>query len=571
MIKFLWLYIIFFLVISCATTPDDTSRSAEQEGGVSSLPRPNLEKSNFSPYFSTIDNEILLDIQNGSPDSIQRATNSLRSTYENSSEQAAVLLAISSVIMDYAWPSKHYSSIAISNLPTNVYTSTIESINRGIYEGSFDNADYFSLNLPSLVLFSNVELDSYYDDAKNSLESSLKLDESSVLTLYLIGILEMRMANFEESQKHLEKAMLLDEGNIDIMYAYFDLLIESQMFQDAYIFGQSLMQEYPGDAKILGLTAEAAFETGDFITAESLVAQSLQFEPDNISLLLFRAKVLFELGEYLDVSSLLDVYSRTNVQNKDYLLLRAKLQSTWNKNTTSAIRTIQEALSAYPDDNEILLLAASLASQTGQRISGKSALDFISIVIENDPQNLQAREIFVSESISRQDWEEAYEASTIIILNNQAGLNAALQHVEICIALDLLEEARRTLNIYYSADSSDENLQQWHIRLLIAEGLYADASNLIEQLLQGASGRLKSVLFFERSRLQSADSRILADLRASLTANPRNEFALFGLYTYYFDRFDYSKAQYYLKQVIALNPSNVDAIELNAELDILLQ
>ncbi len=571
MIKSLWLYMIIFLVISCATSPDNSLQGGGGEGVASTLPTPNLAKSNFSPYFSTIDNAILLNIQNGSPDSIQRAISSLRSDYEGSSEQAAVLLAISSAILDYAWPSKNHSPISNYSLPTNVYTSTLESINRGIYEGSFDSEDYFSLTLPSLVLFSNEELTSYYEDAKSSLETSLVLDDSSVLTLYLIGTLEMRMGNYETAQRHPEKAMSLDEGNIDIVYAYFELLINSGAADEAYRFGQGLMQKYPTNSKILGLTAEAAFDIDDFTTAESLIAQSLQFEPDNISLLLFRAKVLFELGDYLDVSSLLDVYSRTNVQNKDYLLLRAKLQSTWNKNTTSAIRTIQDALSSYPDDDEILLLAASLASQTGQRISGKSALDFISAIIENDPQNLQAREILVSESISRKNWNEAYSASTIIMSNERAGLNAALQHVEICIALGFLEEARRTINTYYSADSNDENLQQWYIRLLIAEGLYSDASTLIEQMLQGASGRLKSVLFFERSRLQSSDSRILADLRASLTANPRNEDALFGLYTYYFDRFDYSKAQYYLKQVIALSPSNVDAIELNAELDILLQ
>ena len=63
----------------------------------------------------------------------------------------------------------------------------------------------------------------------------------------------------------------------------------------------------------------------------------------------------------------------------------------------------------------------------------------------------------------------------------------------------------------------------------------------------------------------------LDDLRLSLTANPRNPDALFALYKYYFDKADYRKAQYYLRQVVALNPENSKLTELNAQLDSLIK
>ena len=62
----------------------------------------------------------------------------------------------------------------------------------------------------------------------------------------------------------------------------------------------------------------------------------------------------------------------------------------------------------------------------------------------------------------------------------------------------------------------------------------------------------------------------LADLRSSLIANPRNTDSLFRLYQIYYDKKDYRKAQYYLKQVVALNPNDTDVKNLNEQLNQLI-
>ena len=66
---------------------------------------------------------------------------------------------------------------------------------------------------------------------------------------------------------------------------------------------------------------------------------------------------------------------------------------------------------------------------------------------------------------------------------------------------------------------------------------------------------------------ETSEDKKLSSLRSSLTANPRNEDALFALYELYFKKNDYRKAQYYLKQVIALNPSSQELLELNSNLE----
>ena len=78
---------------------------------------------------------------------------------------------------------------------------------------------------------------------------------------------------------------------------------------------------------------------------------------------------------------------------------------------------------------------------------------------------------------------------------------------------------------------------------------------------------MKSFLYYRKSLLQNTESAALADLRSSLISNPRNSDALFRLYEIYYKKSDLRKAQYYLKQVIALNPNDAKMRTLNEQLE----
>ena len=123
----------------------------------------------------------------------------------------------------------------------------------------------------------------------------------------------------------------------------------------------------------------------------------------------------------------------------------------------------------------------------------------------------------------------------------------------------------------YAEDSANEEVVQTYIDALISVGRGAEASRLIEQLLPSSGAKMKSFLYYERSFLSSGESAVLADLRSSLTANPRNKDALFRLYKIYFNKKEYRKAQYYLKQVVALSPKDESLLVLNQNLDNLLK
>ena len=71
--------------------------------------------------------------------------------------------------------------------------------------------------------------------------------------------------------------------------------------------------------------------------------------------------------------------------------------------------------------------------------------------------------------------------------------------------------------------------------------------------------------------MQRSGDNELADLRASLIANPRNSDALFRMYEIYYSKEDYRKAQYYLRQVVAINPNDSTTRKLNEALTQLIK
>ncbi|MDR0732090.1 MAG: hypothetical protein LBF63_10515, partial [Treponema sp.] len=67
----------------------------------------------------------------------------------------------------------------------------------------------------------------------------------------------------------------------------------------------------------------------------------------------------------------------------------------------------------------------------------------------------------------------------------------------------------------------------------------------------------KSRYYYLRSRIRSNDDQIVADLRASLFADPRNLASMIARFEFYhFRRPEKARAVIYLRQALAQDPSN---------------
>ena len=518
-----------------------------------------------STYFEFSDPAIMENAEIGSPTAIKNVITKLRKANGKYTEEESVLFAVLETVASTVWPSENINFPILDSLPENVYAGIIDYVKKGIFDTNAGNSDFYTLVLPCVIVCTSTQT-AFFPEAEENLLEALDKNDKSVLVHYLLGILYKKLGNQEQSFYHLERAYELDSTCFEINFEYAKALYEKKLFQKAFDIASSLKNPEDLNLELLELCAKSALAINKLDVAESYVGKLLQKEPDNPENILLRAEILFEKGEYLRVSSLLDAYSKTDKTALKYLLLRSRLQNVWNRNTTAAISTISEALTLYPDNHEVLLCAAELISESGSKINGKSAFELIEPLKQIDGENPKLLQIEIDEYIRQKQWKNAYEVSQKLI-QIEPSENRIIKNILICIELGENQQAFFLADELYTNNPTNEEVQITYVKTLVANNKKTEAITLINSLLQKASSKMKSELYYQKSRLESSDDKKLSDLRSSLTANPRNEEALFALYELYFKKNDYRKAQYYLKQVIALNPSNQELLDLNSNLE----
>ena len=522
-------------------------------------------------YFSRIASDVMALAENASPDSIRSAVSLLRKSGEDYTEAEKVLLNVLSGIMKAAWVSERVDWETPPVTEATAYLGAIDSAQKGIYDLSTGNVDFFTLALPSLVVIKADDVSSYAAVAEQALTAALVLRPQSALAHYLIGVLYVKTMRTEKALEHFSSAAKSALSCKEISYAEADCLKRLGRMQEAQTIALSLLRLYPADIAVLKLCAETAFALNDFSAAEEYVGRVLQQEPNDLDYVLFRARILAGKGDYIRAASLLDVYARQDTSSLAYLLLRARLQYEWSKNLAAASETIERALSRYPDDLDVLLFAARLASSTAAPLAGVSAEEFAKRALAIDPANTEAKRYEIDGMMQSGKWKSAYDSSKALIASGSALRSDIFVHIRICLELGRNDEAWNLISPLYAEHPDDDDILQSYIVVLSKTGRSTQALSLINSRLPAASSRMKSFLYYRRSFLDASQEDSLADLRSSLIANPRNTDALFRLYEIYYERRDYRKAQYYLKQVVALEPNNAEMRKLNEELGKLIK
>lgn len=550
--------------VSCGSTPT-VEVPIEEPTVATPLFVPEIENQGF---FAFSDKSIMKDMEIGSPAAIRRAAAKVRNP---STQPEKVILAVASSLMTIVWPSEQNSIAMPSDIAANAYTGAIESAKMGIYDVNTGNTDFFTMVLPSLVLLTSYNQTDYYSQALTTLLEALEMRPDSVLVQYLLGTLYQKMGDLNSSAQMFEKAAETTEHCFETNYALAQVLFLKGEYVRSQEIASRMLQSFPGNLKFLKLLSQIATKTGNYTLAESYINQVLQQEPENSQFLLLRVEVLLDQGNYVKAVSFLDIYARVDKSSKSYLLLRSRIQNEWNKNPVAAAATVEQALELYPHDSEVILAAAQLAAVTGNTVQGKTAGELADEILGREPDNDTAIFIRAKDALTRKDWDTAYSNTSRLVAKDTVSLVQKLLHIQACLGANQVKEAQTEVNLLYQQHKDSDDVKELYIRVQAAAGNKGEVRSLIASMLPSASSLLKSFLYYQRSLLATNDTDKLADLRQSLTANPRNTEALFELYEYYFDRKDYRKAQYYLKQVVSLNTNDEQILRLNAELDALLK
>ena len=521
-------------------------------------------------YFSKIDEQIVKNVELGSPQSLSLAMTSLRKNEADYIESEKVLIYVAAQLMTMLWPSQKITWNVYETTEDTPYTAALNSVKKGIYDTSTGNKDFLSTFLPTLVYLTPNITANVQVQCGQGLEASLKMNPDSVAANYLAGLYYEKNGRYEMAEPCLKKAYAQSHA-MEIILEYAKVLSKN----GNSALAESIMKELGSDGTnslaVLKQNAYIAFEKGDYNAAEEYVARVLQQTPNDLEFVLFRAKIFIEKNDYIHAVSLLDMYARQNDTNIDYLILRSRVQLDWSKNTAAATETIEKAMQLYPDNVDAILIAAKISSATDAPVAGKYADELAAIVLEKSPNNKDALIYALDGLIQRENWQEAYQISSNLIKTQGDNENVIFKHVTVCLKLKKNSEAMELAQKAYNANSGSEVITQTYI-LASTQVLSRDESiKLIDSMLSSASSKIKSYLYYRKSFLERSEDTALADLRSSLIANPRNSEALFRLYEIYYDKKDYRKAQYYLKQVVAINPNDSSYKRLNEALTQLIQ
>lgn len=505
-------------------------------------------------YFYKIDNSIMSLMENGSPESIKRAMSMLRKNDGEYEENEKVLIAIATEIMKSVWTSEKINWTNIPVNSENPYIGAINSVNNGVLDISTGNVDFFSTVLPTLILLKPSVTESMYASCEQSLKKALEHNGASILVFYLYGVLLEKQNRYDEAAEYYKRTFERSAENLEITLSYSRLLRKMNELESAL----KVLSNYSSSTPNIELLKEKSyvyFTLKDYASAEECVAKVLQQTPNDLDFVLFRAKIFAEQKDYIHALSYLDMYSRQNSTSLDYLLLRTRIQLDWSKNTTAASETIEKAINLYPDNEEVLLLAARIASMTSSAVGGQFADDLVEKVLNKNPENKEARTYALMDLVQRENWHDAYKVSSELMKSNP-NEDVIAKHIEICLKVGKKTEAFEIAKKAYEANPNSEELLQTYILAYSQTGSKTEVLAYIESLIPTASPKLKSYLFYRKSFLELTDDNVLQDLRLSLTYNSRNSETLYRLYEIYEKKDDQKKALYYLRQVHAINPNN---------------
>ncbi|MCQ2591595.1 MAG: tetratricopeptide repeat protein [Treponema sp.] len=522
-------------------------------------------------YFYKIDSEIVKAVENGSPDSIRWAMTKIRKSESDYSENEKVLIYVAASLFETLYPSEKRTWEVFEVAEENAYTGAIKSAKNGIFDSSTGNEDFLLTILPTLVMFNSSLNDKEYLNCEDSILKALEQQPESVISNYIAGYYYLLEKNYALAEQYLEKAYGKYNKSREIVLAYSKTLLQNNNASYATEIMMPVLEKNPEDIQVLKQMAYVSFGQKNYSDAEEYVARVLQQTPNDLDFVLFRAKILVEKNDFVHAVSLLNMYSRQNDTSLEYLVLRARVQLDWSKNTTAATETIERALQLYPDSEEALLIATKISSATDSPVAGKYADELAEIILKNHPENKEVLVFALDGLLKRENWQEAYEISVKLLKNDSDSSEIIQRHVTVCLALGKKTEAFNVASKAYAKNPDDENITQSYIQAYVEQESRDDSLALINNLLTSCSPKMKSYLYYRRSFLQITEENTLADLRASLVAGPRNSDALFRLYEIYYEKDDFRKAQYYLRQVVAINPNDSTTRKLNEALTQLIQ
>lgn len=522
-----------------------------------------------------LDSTLAAHIEKGSPASLKEAVLFIQNDSKGLTNENKLYLKVIADIMYLVYPLETNGVKPPLYAEDEPYLQALKEVKSGLYPVSTKKDGFLGLIIPTLVLtyndFSDTTLAQYSEDIESRLMEAQKLRPQSVLPHYLLGLLKEKTNKLTEAVALYQKAWQLDSSCYPAGFKYGHFAAESGNGTEALKIADTLNSSYKDNTEVKLLYAQAHIAKNDLNKASENIVSVLKKEPENISALLLRIRILIEQKEYLRANSLLDAYSTKNKTAKNYLLYRARVTKEWNKNLIRASEFLTEAYKYYPEDFNVLLACAEICFEASTKIDNKSADFFIRKVLDAYPKNTAALALLVKNDINNGKWAQAVESAEDLAAKYPSDANKELLLTSYLGAGQTSKALSLAKKLYANTKNPSNSFINLYMEALYAGKDYQTVKQVINQKIKGADSQLKSILYYYNAKLEQGNSsEYLNFLQSSLLSNPRNKDSLFAMYEWYLKTKDYKKAKYYLGQVLALNPSNKNLVNLSENLDKLL-
>jgi len=573
-----------FISVSCGTTapsvPRETPLPTEAPAANKSPSQPNSQPSGAGG----IVDEIRFYTENGSPSSLLRALDIIRSRDLGSTEFGRVMIAVNVALLKALYPSVQ-AQLPVSDPPlTHSYSRILKDAEKGIYTPPQPSStDYLEYVLPFLA---------YYPDgnpgangsqrgaagaggrtvpaerllsALPDLEKGAALNGDSALAVLFMGIVYENTGRPDDAFTQYSRAWDLCPDCYPAALGLARIMDAQGRKQDTVPFLQDLVTRFPDNQQVKRQLALAYYRSGDWSRAEAAVAEILQRDSRDAEFVLMRARIFVEEGQFLQAQAPLDIYATINPNSRLYLFLRARVQFEGYHNRDAALNYLRAIIRSAPatgagGDSALLSTASQYAARLlmesprpEDQVEGR---DLLKQLLADPNPSLDVISLALEDAIRREAWKEAQPYLTRLLdarRSSQDLLAAATVERGQGNNAAALSYAREL----YERDHSNEEGVIAYISALIDTGRQDEASKMIESRLNGMpGGTLKSRYYYLRSRVRNNEELAMIDLRSSLFEDPRNLDTLTAMFEFYYRRKDERRAVYYLKQALALAPDN---------------
>jgi Tfp pilus assembly protein PilF len=488
---------------------------------------------------------------------MRRALDQIRQRNLSAGEFGRIMNAVNINLFRRLYPDIKIQLPVLDPPQSHTYARILRDIEHGVYASPpASTTDYLELTLPFLALLNETRQDRLLPSLPD-LRRAASINPGSPLAPFFMGLVHERTGAPDDAQAGYTRAVEISEECYPARLGLARIQEQRGNRDAAVSILEDLVQSYPDNFTVKRQLAIAYYHKRDWSRAQAALSECLQREAQDGELILMLAHSLVEQGRFLPAQRPLDQYAAINAQNPLYLFLRARVQAEGMGNQDSALNYLRSLIRAGGTGDDALVYAARLFMES-QRIEdqneGRALLQHL---LERENPSPDIIRLAVQDSVKRSDWQAARNRLAPLLRNkpqDQDLLNAYTIERGLRNNAAALAYAREL----YERNPSGDDGAVAYISALIETGRKAEAGQLIEsRLASGTGDTQKSRYYYLRSRIRAGDDQIVADLRASLFANPRNLDSMIAMFEFYhFRRPEKARAVIYLRQALAQDPGN---------------